>query len=197
MDNQQLRLFSKIMIYKDVKNFEGLYKISEYGTVVRLPKKVNSARSSTGERTLKLKELIPQLNKDGYHYTQLVNEKGERKHFFIHQLVALAFIDNPHNLKIINHKDENKTNNHYSNLEWCTIKYNNLYNNRQDKINIKLQNVKSCKPILQYDSCGNFIKGYKSINEVCRVTGFYKSGISLCCNNKKDSYNGFIWKFKE
>lgn len=185
------------MIYKEIKGFENLYKISESGKIIRLPKEVNSARSSTGKRLLKEKVLMPQTNKDGYYYTQLVNIKGERKHFFIHQLVAKTFLENPNNYPVINHKDENKINNHYTNLQWCTVKYNNLYNNRQEKINKKLQNVSTCKPVLQYDKNNNLINEFKSINEACRETGFNKSPISMCCNNKKERYNNFIWKFKE
>jgi len=44
---------------------------------------------------------------------------GKRKTRFIHQLVGLSWIDNPDNLPLLNHKDENKTNNCVENLEWC------------------------------------------------------------------------------
>lgn len=52
-------------------------------------------------------------------------QNGKYKTFKVHRLIALTYIPNANNLPSINHKDENKLNNHIDNLEWCTIKYNN------------------------------------------------------------------------
>ena len=85
------------------------YMINEYGVIYKVK----------GKR----KNLImkPKVDKDGYYYIGLRNEKGR---FFrrIHQLVAKAFIKNNNkNFDIINHMDGNKQNNHFTNLEWCDI----------------------------------------------------------------------------
>lgn len=59
----------------------------------------------------------------GYLYVGL-SSNGVAKSYCVHRLVAMTFISNPNNYPQVNHKDENKKNNHVSNLEWCTAKYN-------------------------------------------------------------------------
>lgn len=59
----------------------------------------------------------------GYYKVQ-VGEVGNRKGFFVHRLVAMAFIPNQNNYPQVNHIDCSKTNNYASNLEWCTNKMN-------------------------------------------------------------------------
>ena len=56
-----------------------------------------------------------------------LGSKNNCKLFKIHRCVAETFISNPNNYPVINHKDGNKSNNHISNLEWCTIKENNIH----------------------------------------------------------------------
>lgn len=103
--------------WKDVPNYEGLYQVSNLGRIKSLRDKNGKAR----EKILKLK-----LSKFGYYQICLC-KNGKQKWYFVHRLVALAFIPNPNNLPQINHIDENKTNNYVENLEWCTSKYNSNY----------------------------------------------------------------------
>lgn len=70
---------------------------------------------------------------DGYEKVRLY-DGGKRKDFFVHRLVAEAFIENSNNLPIINHIDENKSNNNVRNLEWCTKKYNVNYGQARRKM---------------------------------------------------------------
>lgn len=70
--------------------------------------------------------LKPYLHPDGYLIVDL--RDGEtRKQVKMHRLVAMAFIPNPDNLATVNHKDENKTNNDISNLEWMSVGDNVRY----------------------------------------------------------------------
>lgn len=100
----------------------GILKVSEYGDIYGIHDYS--------------KKRVPTVDKDGYlrvsckYRNTHFDENGiERKYItlFVHRLVAKCFIDNPYNYPVINHKDGNKQNNHYSNLEWCTVKQNHTH----------------------------------------------------------------------
>jgi len=74
--------------------------------------------------TGKTKEVKQRLNKYGYMQLGITNKDGVRKFIQVHRLVGMAFISNPEKKEQINHKDGNKTNNHYLNLEWVTASEN-------------------------------------------------------------------------
>ena len=106
-------------IWKNIAGYEGLYEVSSFGRVRSL-------------RFGKTKILKPGKNKKGYLRVSLC-KNGKQKTFFVHRLVAQAFLENPQNLPQINHKDENKQNNRLENLEWCSCDYNNNYGTRNER----------------------------------------------------------------
>ena len=165
-------------IWCPIKGFEGLYEVSDQGMVRSL--------KSGKERILK-----PQRNTCGYLRVNLY-KNGEMKNYRIHRLVAQTFIPDPNNLPEVNHKDEDKTNNKVSNLEFCDKKYNINYGTRNHLVSMKLS-----KPVLQYTKSGEFVKEWKSMNDVQRNLGYYSQNISQCCTGKRKSANGFVWKFKD
>lgn len=83
-------------------------------------------------------KLLKQGNVNGYKVVILYKD-GKKKTYLVHRLVAIAFIPNPNNLPIINHKDENKTNNNVNNLEWCTYEYNNTYGTARKRASEKMR----------------------------------------------------------
>lgn len=87
-----------IEIWKNIKDFEELYQVSNLGNVKSLPRKGTT-------KTEKI--LIKQINKDGYYSVNLC-KKGKHYRKFIHRLVAENFISNPNNYLEVNHKDGNK-----------------------------------------------------------------------------------------
>lgn len=110
-------------IFKDIKGFEGLYQVSNYGNVKSLERVIED---NNGYYIKKEKILTPTINSSGYYHT-ILRKDGKSIGVYIHRLVAEAFIPNPNNYKQVNHKDEDKTNNKVDNLEWCTPKYNANY----------------------------------------------------------------------
>ena len=142
------------------------------------------------------KELKPSITNFGYFRVGLYNKVSKMKSFMVHRLVSLAFIPNPDNLTEVNHKDENKTNNNVSNLEWCSKSYNINYGTRNERCCEKHLNRKDLsRPVKQFTKDGFFIKEYPSMHEVERQTGFYYSNIGNCCNGKLKSAYGYIWRY--
>lgn len=62
--------------------------------------------------------LSTRIMKDGYEDLLLVCKDGTRRHFRVHRLVAMTYLENPNDYPIVLHLDNNKLNNHYTNLKW-------------------------------------------------------------------------------
>lgn len=110
-------------IWKDIKGYEGLYQVSNFGRIRSLDRWRNSGTGGyfqTG-KILKTKEDV-----NGYLRVSLL-KNGKYQKMNVHRLIAIAFIPNENNFPIINHKDGNKLNNNISNLEWCTYSYNSKH----------------------------------------------------------------------
>lgn len=170
-----------IEIWRDVVNYEGLYQVSNFGNVKAL---------GNGKTHNKHVHLLKQYTSYGYKRVGLCKD-GKVNYFQVHTLVGKAFIKNENNLLYINHKDENKSNNHVENLEWCDIKYNCNYGTR----NIRVANAHS-KRVYQYSKDKTkLINTYKSLSEAERQTKIQHSHISECCNGKLEHIGGFYWSY--
>ena len=112
-------------IWKDIKGYEGLYKVSSRGRVKRLRRAYRAKSRGEGYHTRIDNDLIMSTGDNGKGYKVIcLRKNGEKKQKYVHRLVAKAFIANPENKDQINHKDCDKSNNHVSNLEWSTINEN-------------------------------------------------------------------------
>ena len=177
--------------WKTIENYDN-YQVSNFGRVKSLKGK---------EKILK-----PSNDKDGYQVIGIY-KNGKQKLFKIHRLVANAFIDNPNNLPQVNHIDENPSNNHVDNLEWCNCKYNNNYGTRNERHSITISGEnnpmysklgKDCpnsKQVIQLTLDGDYIKSWDSVMDIQRTLGYHQGNISSCCRGKQKTSNGFIWQY--
>ncbi len=146
--------------------------------------------SNTGQvRSVRTGRILKQFLVNGYLRVGL-SKDGVEKKFYIHRLVAQAFIPNPKNKPQIDHIDGNKQNNRVDNLRWVTSKENN--NNPITKQ--KLVKAKS-KPLEQLNLNGDVLATYPSTIEVERVLGFDQGEISLACRKGVKRYN-YYWRYK-
>lgn len=103
--------------WRDIRNYEGLYQISNFGRVKSIARKIikkDGVCQSVEEKLLRY-----HCNNKGYPQVAL-SKNSTIKVMAIHRLVAATFIPNPRELPQVNHKDGDKTNNAVENLEWCT-----------------------------------------------------------------------------
>lgn len=173
-------------IWKDIEGYEGLYQVSNLGRVKSLERyKENHTKLQ------KIREKIKRLriHTAGYLVADLYKE-NESKTFFVHRLVAQAFISNENNLPQVNHIDGNKENNRVENLEWCTNQENQkhaykigLHKTRNMEKSILAMTKVTSKKV----KCLETGIIYNSIAEAGRYYNISSNLISKVCKGKRKS----------
>jgi len=111
-------------IWKEIKGYEGYYKVSNFGNVKSLRRKIMTSKGHY--HTVNSRVMV--LKKDTNGYSSVILSKNQiTNQFRVHRLVADAFIPNVENLKCVNHIDGNKKNNKVENLEWVTHSENSRH----------------------------------------------------------------------
>ena len=145
--------------FKILENYPD-YKIYRNGDIVSTKRK--SDRLITGKS-----------DKDGYREYHLRDKNGKSVYVRGHRLVAMAWIENPDSLEVVNHKDGNKANNEASNLEWCTVKYNTQH--AYDNLGREGNNGGMNKRVALCDLNWNVINEFDSFKALANHIGL-KSG---------------------
>ena len=179
-------------IWKPIDGYEGIYEISNMGEVRRIAYFDNASYSH--HKSNLFSPMKTYITQHGYKRIKLSNA-GVEKHLTIHRLVAKAFVDNPNNYKIVNHKDLNKLNNIADNLEWCTQKDNVQHALKSLPPKSWNQNRDKAKRVGQYDLSGKLLNIYDSAREAERQTNCSQSHISSCCNGDRKTHKGFKWGY--
>ncbi|MDN6838079.1 MAG: NUMOD4 motif-containing HNH endonuclease [Staphylococcus equorum] len=171
-------------LWKDVKNYEGLYKISNHGRVW----------------TNKYKKYLKQMTSQGGYFHVSLSKRGKVRKYDVHRLVALNFLSMIEGKNIVNHLDENKKNNHADNLEWCTQKENiNHGTGIQRALETKKtsEKVKISYEIRSVPVVGvNILDGSKieyASMAAAEKDGFRNGSISNCILGKSNTHAGYKW----
>lgn len=184
--------------WREVVGYEGLYQVSNYGNVKSYDRYYTLLNG--GIRLHKGKILKQHCR---IYNKVVLSKNGIIKTFDVHRLVALAFIPNPHpnEWNQVNHKNEDKTNNRVTNLEWCDNSYNQRYGScpkrKSDKLSgenhplfgkkhkystiIKMkQNNKKKKRVAAYTKSGELIGIFESATEAGLKLGICDVSIRRC-----------------
>ena len=192
--------------WRDIKGYEGLYQVSDWGRVKALKRNVvgKGRNQYDDEHILKLHKSIFYGKK---RVQTALHKNGVKKYPIVARLVYETFVgDIPENMQV-NHIDENPSNNFVENLNLMTPKQNSNWGTRNERISkAQLNDPSKSKKVDQIDlATGEIIATYPSAKEAARQLGFAQSNISRCCNggfscknkwiNVNNAY-GYIWRYK-
>jgi len=170
-------LNKNLELWKPIKDYEKYYLISSFGRV-----------KSMHKNNLKILKTVLR----GEYLGIQLNSYGKGKTFSIHRLVALSFLKNNDDTKIVNHKDGNKNNNHLLNLEWITQKENRNHAGENNLF------IPKCIKVSQYSKDKKIlIATFNSIKEAMEKTGCKDNRISTVCKGKRNHTGGYFWKYTE
>lgn len=180
-------------IWNDIIGYEGYYQVSSIGRVRSIDRASDVEYSNRKKSNSRFKGRILRPSKNCQGYQQVILHKGSvGKSYRINRLVAEAFIPNPYNLPIVNHKDENPRNNRIENLEWCDYKYNANYGNCRNKMSKShMGKAKNRKPIVCIET-GDY---FESSCEAERKIGIRARCIRHACSGEYKTSGGYRWRW--
>ena len=181
--------------WKDIKGYEGLYQISNYGRVKRLSrtyKTYNYLTKRYNERKIKEKILKGAINK-GYNRICLTKNKKETNHF-VHRLVVENFVRKLNDDETIDHIDCNKLNNNINNLEIVSIQENitRAFNN-----GLRKKSKVAIQPVYLVDDNDNILKEYDSMSQAAKDLGIKSSShIGRMLKGQQTHVKGYKFRAK-
>lgn len=107
--------------WRTIEGYEGLYEVSDLGRVKSLARTVGGLNGTT--REIEEKVMAQMGHYRGYLVVYL-SKDNQKKKYFIHRLVAQAFLPNPTHAAVVNHRVGNKRDNRASELAWMTYQEN-------------------------------------------------------------------------
>lgn len=163
---------SNIEIWRDIPGYEGKYQVSNLGRVMSLTRYVKSKK---GQKDYKKPGRILKCFSTNNYLRVELNKNGKGKKFFVHRLVAIAFIPNVSNKPNIDHIDTNTKNNAVCNLKWCTQKENIhnpiSYKRNREALRTEEANLKRVKSMTSTRIYKKLGENHFAIKVKCITTG--------------------------
>lgn len=183
-------------VWKDIEKYEKYYMVSNLG---RIKRKERFTYNKKRNINYHLKEMIVHPSDNGHGYL-MIRLYPDYKPYYIHRLVAQAFIINLNKSPQVNHIDGNKKNNSVNNLEWVTPSENQVHSYSVLKTKYNLTGLKKSiekqkKKVLMIDNNNNILKKYDSISEASRENKISPSVICGCCKGIYKTGKGYYWKY--
>ena len=152
---------------KYIDGFEGLFTVSPEGIVWNVKKN---------------REVPQQITPQGYLYVSLYKE-GKVYHRRVNRLVAMAYIPNPENKPEVDHKNQNRLDNHWTNLAWAT--------SAENKANARIRGRKIQRTPIRCVETGEV---FKSMVQAAEWAGIHRQGINLCVLGQQKTAGGYHWE---
>lgn len=183
-------------IWKDIKDFEGMYQVSNLGRVRSVDRLDSNGRLHKGAiRAIR-------DNRDGYKIVELCKD-NKVKSYRVHRLVATAFIDNPDDKPEVHHVDSDRGNNKLDNLRWVTHKENNNFPEHIEALKKNPNWLKNIAKVIEAKSQrakfikGDFVKVFDSLSQGARELGLDKTSCSRVANGKRRHTHGYKVEYVE
>ena len=179
-------------IWLDVKDYIGLYQVSNWGRVKSLER--DEVYYANGKQVVRhRKERILRPKPDGGGYLQVILCKnGVQKPKGVHVLMAQAFLPNPNNYEHVHHRNHINTDNRIENLEWLS-KEEHYALHQSDRAEAVRE---ACsKVVYQYTLDGFLVNVWESTREAERQLEFKHTNISRCCLGKDKTHKGYRWSY--
>lgn len=181
-------------IWKPIKGYGDFYEVSNLGRIRSTDHIGNTGGRKPGRQLLYKGKILKQhINNNGYKVIIIHNHTG-KKNLLVHRYVAMAFVAGYFEGAQVNHKDENKQNNRWDNLEWVSRVENCNYGTRNKRCNDwGEQNL--WIPVVQYNLEGQVVASYKSVSAASRALHVAYSRIRFVLDTQC-TVKGFRFKRK-
>lgn len=165
-------------IWKEVpdENYKIYYEISNHGRI----------------RNAETQKIIKPYKAGKYMVVSFKRPQLKLTRYSVHRLVACVFVEDPDDdpeKDVVNHKDGNKLNNHFQNLEWCTVQEN--VRHARDVLKQK----KTTKCVISTSEDGIETK-YESIVSAAKILKIRRQYITECARGQRESIKGLTWRYE-